>query len=758
MGEVYLAEDTRLGRNVALKFLSAKLADDNWAKRQLVREAQAVAMVEHPNICAIHGIEEAGGHSFIIMQFVEGETLADLIRAAPLDTERALALATQIVGAVTEAHAHGIIHRDLKPQNIMVGPGGQAKVLDFGLAKIIQRRPEGHQPAEDSNKVSQGGLLIGTVAYMSPEQLCAERLDFRSDIFSLGTLLYELFGGRKPFARESDAEVIATILTAPPAPLAHKVPPEISRIVLKCLEKDREKRYQSAGDLLYDLERARAGRRTAPPRWASGAAAVLALLLLLVVVSAFAYHRLTAPPVVAVLPIANESGDIGIEYLGDGLAEGLIGRLARHPGLRVRPFTAVYGYRGTKRAPLDVGRELGVDTVLAGMIVREGDTLVLKTELLDASDGAQLWSGRYEQADTASVSDLQKEIAGGVVAGLGLRLGGDERKLLAADDMVKGEAQREYFRGKFLLRNRNKDNVREAVKKFNSAIEIDGAFAKAFAGLADCYVLMNSPAYGNMPTEEAMNRARAAARQALEIDDSLPEAHTSLGVVHLKYDWEWAEAEKRLTRAISLNPDYAPAHYWYSNLLTITGRQAEALAASERARKLDPDSPLMRTNFCREFYYGRQYDRAVACLEELLAENPGNVSAQRTLGFVYLQKGLNSEATKIVENIPETNRELKVVALGYAYAKSSRRAEALAILAEVKAMARQTYIPPHEMAVIYLGLGDKDRALDWLNRACDEHSAAVIYLTVDPAFDSLRSDPRFDELARRLKLPLHPPA
>jgi serine/threonine-protein kinase len=758
MGEVYLAEDTRLGRKVALKFLSGKLVDDNWAKRQLVKEAQAVAMAEHPNICPIYGIEEAEGHSFIVMQYVEGETLADFIAARRPDVAEALSLGAQIVAAVAEAHAHGIIHRDIKPQNVVVGGGGQVKVLDFGLAKIIHRKDGVAPLGEDSSRVSQGGLVIGTVAYMSPEQLRAERLDFRSDIFSLGTVLYELFTGQKPFARASHAEVISAILTSRPPPLAaHSpaIPPELDSIVFHCLEKDRNQRYQSASELLYDLGNFQHGRAAAPARRRALnlAAAALALLLLLVVISAFAYHRFTRPYKLAVLPISNDSGDAVVEYLGDSLAESLISKFSRLPGLRVSPFTTTSGYRGERRrAPQEAGRELDVDAVLLGRIVREGDSLVLKTELIDASDGAQLWGERYDDINTISIAGVQHDIAAKVGTAVELPMGGREQKLLAAQDPDNEEALREYFRGRYLWRNRSKENIQKAVDKFNAAIALDPSFAKAHAGLADCYALMNSPAYGNMPTEEAMNRARAAARQALAIDNSLAEAHTSLGVVHLRYDWDWAEAENRFRHAVSLDPDYAPAHYWYSHLLTVTGRQPEAIAESELARKLDPLSPLTRMNFCREFYFGRQFDTAAACLREMLREDPANVSAQRTLGFVYLQQGMNDAAIEIFEKIPDTNRALKVVALGYSYARAGRKAEALGILAEVEKMAEQTYIPPHERAVIYLGLDDKDHAFYWLNKACDERFATMIYLTVDPAFDTLRADPRFDDLARRVNL------
>jgi serine/threonine-protein kinase len=763
MGEVYLAEDTRLGRRVALKFLSVQLVNDAWGRRHLTREAQSAAQLDHPNICAIYGIEDVEGHSFIVMQYIEGSTLADMIRARSLDIAEAVALSKQIVAAVVEAHAHGIIHCDIKPQNIMVSGGGQVKVLDFGLSKIVRRPSGGYSPGVDSIGASKEGLVAGTVAYMSPEQLRAERLDFRSDNFSLGIVLYELFTGNKPFGLASEADVISAILNIQPPPLKHHksdIPFELDRIVFKCLEKDKEKRYQSASELLYDLSNIQqlGENATSSRRHFNGLmAASLVLLLFIGVLSAFAYRSMTRTYTLAVLPIANESADSGIEYFGDSLAESLITRFSRLSRLRVLPFTLVSGYKGTTRAPGEVGRELNVEVVFVGRIVREGDSLILIAQLFRAPDGARLWEERYKGVNTIAISDLQKDIASKITGSLSLRLRSKEERLLATHDTENEEALREYFRGRHWWRNRNKENIQKAVDNFDAAIALDPAFARAHAGLADCYALMNSPAYGDMPTEQAMGRARAEAAQALEIDDTLPEAHTSLGVVRLKYDWDWAQAENSLRRALALGPGYAPAHYWYSTLLTITGRQAEAVRESDLARKLDPLSPLTHMNFCRQYYFGRQYDKAIECFNEMLNKDSANVSARRVLGFVYLQKGMNDQAVEIFEKIPDTNKALKVVALGYSYARAGRKAEALRILAEVENMSHSAYIPPHELAVLYLGLNNKDRAFDWLNKACDERFATMIFFTVDPAFDTLRQDPRFGEIARRLHLPPSPP-
>ncbi|HEX7176197.1 MAG TPA: protein kinase [Pyrinomonadaceae bacterium] len=765
MGEVYLAEDTRLGRKVALKSLSGRLVGDNWARRQLIREAQAVAMLDHPNICAVHGIEEQDGHSFIIMQYVEGENLSRLISERPPDAKRALALALQVVGALAEAHAHGIIHRDIKPQNVMVNADGQAKVLDFGLAKLV--RPQSALGAVDSpSQASQSGLVMGTVAYMSPEQLRAERLDFRSDIFSLGTVLYELLSGKNPFARTSDAETISAILTCRPAPLTQatsEVSPELSRIVLKCLEKDREQRYHSASELLYELSNLQTAGHTAPrgrahfarPHFTSRATrAAAAIFLLVLLVSTFlwlSYARLTRVQNLAVLPIVNESGDASFDYLGDGLTESLIKKLSGLSKLRIKAFTTVAVYRGREFDPRQVGRELRVDAVLMGRLVRQGESLVLQTRLVDAANGSQLWDAKYD-VRLEQVFELQNQISENVAAGLELRLGLEEKNSLAAH-RASPEAFNHYMLGRYYWNNRNPENIQRAIKHFEEAFVLEANYAEAHAGLADCYVFLASAAYGEMTTADAMRKAKGAANLALKIDERLPEAHTSVGVVQLRYDWTWDEAEREFKRAIELNPDYAPAHYWYSNLLAITGRLEDAIAESERAKALDPSSPSVSLNRCRAFFLARQHDRAAACFNEMLDKEPGNERVQYILGLVYQQKGMYEEAIKIHEKIAETNLRLAAGALGYSYGRTGRREEALKMLDKINELSKQKTVPVMETAIIYVGLGDKNNAFAWLEKAYEERFASLTYLAVEPLFDSLRADARYHSLLRRLNLP-----
>lgn len=757
MGEVYLAEDTRLGRRVALKFLSARLTDDNWAKRQLIKEAQSVAMLEHPNICTVYGVEESDGHSFIVMQYAEGEPLAALIRRQLPEVEQALSFAVQIVSAAAEAHAHGIIHRDLKPQNIVVGTTNQVKVLDFGLAKSVQLKQGAGLIADDTSQFSDTGLVMGTVAYMSPEQLRAERLDFRSDVFSLGTVLYELFSGARPFARGSNAEVISAILTSEPAPLARPdgdIPLELARIVHKCLEKDRERRYQSTSELLYELSCLQNGSGHARQGSRAELLAVLLLTLLLAATSAFVYLRPAGASVrtLAVLPLTNASADPAVEPLSAGLTEDLINKFSRLSALRVKALTVVSGYKGREYDPLAVGRGLHADAVLTGTFVKQDDKLVLQTSLVDTSDGTQLWGERYS-VSFDQILDLQEDVSQKVTSRLAPWAGEGEKRLLASRPTHSNEALSEYYQGHNLWEKRSKENIREIMSHYQRATELDASYARPYAGLADCYVQLNTPAYGNMPAQEAMNKARYMALKAVEIDNSLPEAHTSLGVVRLRFEWNWPEAEKEFKRAIALNPDYAWAHYWYSPLLSATGRPEEAIEQSRLASDLAPFSPAARLGRCRAFYLARQYDSATRCLDEVLAGNRDNVTAQYILSYVYLKQGKYAEAVRILEKLYEKDKPLAAAPLGFAYGKSGAADKALKILADIEEISKAgTYLPPQERAIIYAGLGDRDNAFAWLERSYAEHFATLIFLTADPIYEDLSTDPRFRDLARRLNL------
>jgi TolB-like protein/predicted Ser/Thr protein kinase len=749
MGEVYLAEDTRLGRQVALKFLAHRLAADNWAKRQLIKEARAVAMLDHPNICAVHGFEEADGHSFIVMQYLEGEALADILNEGRLDSQQALPLALQMVGALAEAHAHGIIHRDIKPRNLMLNAGGQLKVLDFGLAKVIQGKQ--NVAGDAPSQASQAGLILGTVAYMSPEQLRGERLDFRSDIFSMGMVLHELVSGKHPFAQGSDAETIAAILTSQPRQHTNGSAYGLERVIEKCLEKDKERRYQSASELLLELQSLDSGGAARWPRPRLNPLAAVALLVLLIAGAMFAYVRLTAVPTLAVLPFVNEGAGQQIDYLVAGLPESIANQLARLSKVKIKAPTAVSSGKGQQPDPLSLGLALGADAVLVGRATAQDQSLTLWLRIVKTSDGSQVWSKGYDLRQTDALT-LQELVATEVAAGLGLRLSKKEEESLHARQTAKAEAFDAYLQGRYYWRWRTRENIEQAIKFFKQATALDPAFARAYTGLADSYVLRNSPAYGEKPTRETMMEALAAAAQALAIDNRLPEAHTSLGVIKLKYNWDWPGAEADFKQAINLNPEYAPAHYWYSHLLMITGRTAEGLSETEVGRRLDPFSPSMNLNSCRSLFWMRDYDRAVKCFNEMLEQAPANHNAQYVLSLIYQEQGRYEQAVALLEKLYMTQESYAAAALGHAYGKMGRKDEALKVLARIEDLSKRTYVPPVEMAIIHVGLGDKNEAFAWLEKARQERSASLIYLTVEPLFDLLRPDPRFAELARRLQL------
>lgn len=758
MGDVYLADDTQLGRKVALKFLSGKLVGDEWAKRQFTKEAQAVAILDNPNICTVYGFEEIDGHSFIVMQYVEGERLDQLIQKNKLELGEILFLASQIASALAEAHAHGIIHRDIKPSNIIVMPNRQLKVLDFGLAKLIKQ--QSWTSTEESSSSLQLGFIPGTVAYMSPEQLRGDRLGYGTDVFSFGVVFYEMLSGTNPFARDNKAETISHILVAQPQPLrtiAPGVPREFEKVAQKCLEKEGNKRYQSINELLGELELLQKiisgeGQRL----WYRNirAAAALMLLFLLIIVSTFVYSYVSRPRTVAILPFANETGDATLDYLGDGLTENIIGRLSDMSRLKVLTFSAVSGYKGRQLDVQEIRRELGVDAVVVGRLTGNKDSLSLQAVMIDSADGSQLWTDRYK-VSLEELFHIEDSISNQLISRLELWPRRDEDKMAAKPRTVSPAAHEQFMLGRYYWRYRDRVNIGKAIDHFQQAIKLDPLYAQAYAGLADCYVLLNTVHYGNMTTKEAMDRAEYAAKQALELDPNLPEAYTSLGIVSFKRHWDWGAAEQSFKHAIQINPSFAPAHYWYSHVLVITGRQRDAINESEVAYSLDPFSPLTNLNYCRAFYYARENERAASCFERLVKDHPDYTNGLYVQGFVYLSKGMYQDALSIFEKLYAADKSSAGAALGYTYGVLGRRDDALRVLAELQALSSDdSYISPQEFAIIYIGLGDRERAFAWLKKAADERFAPLAFVGVDPLFDSIRSDPRFTEIVASLNLPL----
>lgn len=754
MGAVYLADDCTLERHVALKFIAPGLVDDDWAREQLMKEARAVARLENPNICAVYGLEEIGEYNFIVMQYVEGETLASLLRKGPLGLEPALDLGEQIISALSAAHLRGIIHRDVKPQNIVVTADGQAKVLDFGLAKFV-RRSQSTGPADKMDQTSHQGFVLGTVAYMSPEQARGDELDCRSDIFSFGIVFYQMLGGQNPFLRETREETIAAIRTEEPPRLPEELPEALVGIGRKCLEKTLERRYETAEQLLLDLRRLRKSREQASMMaWRQHlkyyALAAVVLLVILLGSIGYIYQKVTRVHTLAVLPITNKSGDPDKNYLSEGLTRNLFDKFSYLPRLKVKLPTVAAATQNEEIAK--VGRELKVESVLSGEIFRQGQSLVLRLTMLNTSEGVSTWEQTFN-IDSADMLALEDDITRKVTSALGLWLIGGEKKLLAKRQTDNQEALAAYMRGRYFWSlKRDRENIQTAIGYFDQAISLDPSFAKAYAGRADCYVLMTSVLYGPLTTREAMNKASYDARQAIDIDPSLAEAHTSMGSIKLRYDWDWQQAEKEFELAIELNPDYAPARYWYTNLLVVRGRFDEAVQQSEIARSLDPYSRLSEMNYGRALYYSRRFDEAAAHFAKLLKGEPNYAQYLHMMGLVQLQQRHYSEAITTFETLHSTDPLHTAAALGYAYGKAGRHADALRILNELDAFSRERPIPPLEKALIYIGMGDKDLAFQFLEDSYRDRFANLIYLNTDPLYDDLRPDPRFADLAGRIGL------
>jgi eukaryotic-like serine/threonine-protein kinase len=771
MGEVYLAQDPRLDRDIALKILPTELASNPARIQRFIREARATSGLKHPNVATIYEIGKSDEFHFIAMEYVEGQTLAAKISGRPLPIAEIVDIGIQVADALDEAHRKGITHRDIKPANLMLTSREQVKILDFGLAKVV--RPEGQPIGSDISTVmkTETGVVMGTVQYMSPEQVLGKEVDHRTDIFSLGVVLYEMTTGRLPFTGTSSSETMDRVVHGQPEAIArfnYDVPAELERIIRKCLEKDGDTRYQSARELLIDLRNLKRDSDLGGPtvekvaaqpasefRLMAFAAIGVALLTLIGVGVYQLGWGSQAMDSLAVLPFLNESADPNMEYLSDGITESLISSLSQLPNLRVKARSIVFQYKGKDLDPQKVGRDLRVQAAVTGRVQQRGDTLIIAVEMVDVEKGSQLWGGQYSRK-LADIFAIQEEISKEISEKLRLRLTGEEQKRLTRRYTENPEAYQAYLKGRYFWNKRTEEAFRKGIEYFQQAIEHDPSYALAYAGLADSYNLLGLNVYQGLPPKEAYPRAKAAAMKAIDLDDSLAEPHTSIAWVKFRFDWDWPGAEREFNRAIELNPRYPTAHHWYAYYLTTMGRRDESRAAILRSQELDPLSLIINATVAHVFYYAREYDRAIEQLRKTIEIDSNFGHAHRLLGEAYRQKVMFEDA--IVEmqkavTLSGTGRVYYLGQLGNVYAVSGKRNEALRIIDELMELSQRRYVSPSSFAIVYIGLGDKDQAFAWLEKAYEERSTFLTEFKVEPMFDSLRSDPRFQDLLRRVNLP-----
>ena len=812
MGEVYLATDTRLDRKVALKFLPAYFTNDKPSVRRFEQEARAASALNHPNIITVYEIGQSNGRHFIATEFVEGETLRHRLKSRPMTVAEVLDVATQTLGALAAAHQTGVVHRDIKPDNIMVRPDGLIKVLDFGLAKMSDQGREIQRAGGllESSTDTRTGAVLGTPHYMSPEQARGLTVDPRTDIFSLGVVIYEMLTGRKPFEGETNSHVVVAILEKdPPAvsEISPAVPSGLDEIVTRALQKDLSARYQTAIDMLADLKsvvprldldghsapdfwektrvwalgkaagNGRDGGPAGPDRKANrralsakhlirgighyrrrsltlGSLAIAGALASIIYFSSF--DREKAIDSVAILPFTSAGTDTDVAYLADGIADDLTNNLSRVAGLTVISNRAASRHREATPQTAEpdireIARELNVQVVVAGSVVQRGDRLYVDAELIDARNSRHLWGQHYDRKPS-DILGLQEEIARGISETLRVSSTGQKPDLTAKRHTQSTEAYEACLKGRYYWNQRTEESLYKAISFFEQARGIDPNYAPAYAGLADSYQVLVF--HGGLSPNDYCPKSRAAAEAAIAIDDDLAEAHTALAYVKFFYDWDWAGADREFKRAIELNPNYATAHQWYGEFLGVLGRIDESLVERKRALTLNPLSPIITSELGFSYFEARQYQQAVEEFRKAAELYPDFSPAHSFLGMAYEYNGLYDQALAEIHkaiDLAKTDRYL-LLQLTRISAKAGKRAEARKLLAEITNGSEHRYFPRTHIAAAYIALGDKERAFEWLEKAYTERDWGLPIIRTFPDFDDVRSDSRFLDLLKRMNL------
>ncbi|HET8783732.1 MAG TPA: protein kinase, partial [Pyrinomonadaceae bacterium] len=754
MGDIYLAEDTRLGRKVVLKALPAAFTKDPERVRRFQLEARAASALNHPNIVTVYEIGQVDHLHYIAIEFIDGQTLRQLLTSGPLKISEALQVAIKVANALVAAHEAGIVHRDIKPENIMVRADRIVKVLDFGLAKLTESKPIVSEA--QTLFQTQQGIIIGTAPYMSPEQARAQGVDTRTDIWSLGAVLYEMIGGHAAFEGPTASDIIAAILSREPVPLVRyrpEVPTELEWIVKKALRKDRDERYQTIREFVADLKNLRQrlefeeelerSQDTTDPRrvtlanrqWTTG-------------------QTPAGIDSVAILPLLNNHPDQSMDYLSDGISESMINTLSQLPDLRVMAWSTVSQYKGRQVDPRQAGRELDVRAVVTGRMLQSADCLVVKVEMVNVSDGSQLWASGCS-CKPSDILDIETQISCEVSEKLLLRLSSEERKQLARRPTENVEAYHAYLKGRYCWNKRTDEDCKKAIEYFKEAIEADPTYALAYVGLADSYLVLGSFGIATVAPKDAFPIAREALLRALEIDDTLAEAHASLAYTHGLYDWNWTAAEREFKRALDLKPSYATAHHWYGFIyLASMGWLDEAVAEAKRGQELDPLALPVSSNIGLLLYLARRYDEALQQFRKNLEMDRTFIYTHWEMALTYEQCGRYDDAIAAFKKAIDLSGTsvLPRPLLARTYALAGRKKEAVALLEELTELSTQTYVSPYRIAAIYSALGDKDHAFKWLDHAYEGRDGWLIWLAVDPVVDSLRSDKRFIDLLNRIGL------